>query len=304
VVPTGEVTVGFNPFTLDVSGLHLQPADRELVIHNLHTNEQEILTSEVGITERRLEDYIVYALVDYDDIDYVTHADFLYDLAAQMVRHLLSYLSEDDARAVLDRDRRLIADNIHAQMMAHFWEKTSGYEVQVNRGFTALKRCNYTASAKNPLHNFRDTVEDRGRIKQMLFDGFAKCLYPIQKFDSDTERRFAVILDRDADKWFRPIKGQFQIFYRYGAEQPEYVPDFVAETDDKIYMAETKARTDLNDAEVQAKADAAIKWCQHATEYAQTNGDKAWVYLMIPHDEINEARRLVDFERFVKKPNQ
>ena len=47
-----------------------------------------------------------------------------------------------------------------------------------------------------------------------------------------------------------------------------------------------------------------MKWCQHATEYARTNGDKAWVYLMIPHDEINEARRLVDFERFVKKPNQ
>ena len=301
VVPIGEVTVGFHPFMLDVSGLHLQPADRELVIHNLHTNEQEILASEIGITERRLEDYIVYALVDHDDIDYVAHADLLYDLAGQMVRHLLSYLSEDEARAVLDRDRRLIADNIHAQMMAHFWEKASGYEVQVNRGFTTLKQCNYTASAKNPLHSFRGTVEDRGRIKQMLFGGFARCLYEIQKFDSDTERRFAVILERDADKWFRPVKGQFQIYYRYGAEQPEYVPDFVAETDGKIYMVETKARADLNDAEVQAKADAATKWCQHATGYAQTNGNKVWVYLMIPHDEINEARRLIDFERFVKK---
>ena len=301
VVPTGEVTVGFHPFALDVSGLHLQPADRELVIHNLHTNEQEILASEIGITERRLEDYIVYALVDYDDIDYVTHADLLYELAGQMVRHLQSYLSEDEGRAVLDRDRRLIAENIHAQMMAHFWEKASGYEVQVNRGFTTLKRCNYTATATNPLHNFRDTVEDRSRIKQMLFNGFAKCLYEIQKFDSDSERRFAVILERDADKWFRPVKGQFQIFYRHGAEQPEYVPDFVAETDGKIYMVEAKARTDLSDVEVQAKANAATKWCQHATDYAQTNGGKAWAYLMIPHDEINEARRLVDYERFVKK---
>lgn len=301
VVPTGEVTVGFHPFTLDVSGLHLQPADRELVIHNLHTNEQETLASEVGITERRLEDYIVYALVDFDDIDYATHADLLYDLAGQMVRHLQSYLSEDEARAVLDRDRRLIAENIHAQMMAHFWEKASGYEVQVNRGFTTLKRCNYTATATNPLHNFRDTVEDRSRIKQMLFSGFAKCLYEIQKFDSDSERRFAVILERDADKWFRPVKGQFQIFYRHGAEQPEYVPDFVAETGGKIYMVETKARTDLTDAEVQAKANAATKWCLHATDYAKTNGGKVWAYLMIPHDEINEARRLVDYERFVRQ---
>jgi len=218
-----------------------------------------------------------------------------------MVRHLRSYLSEDEARAVLDRDRRLIADNIHAQMMAHFWEKASGYEVQVSRGFTALRPSTYTAAAKHPVHNFRETVEDKGRIKQMLFGGFQRCLYPLQKFQSDSERRFAVILDRDTDKWFRPVKGQFQIFYKYASEQPEYVPDFVAEANGKIYMVETKARGDLADAEVQAKADAAAKWCQHARDYAQANGGKPWQYLMIPHDEINEARRLVDYERFVKK---
>jgi len=136
----------------------------------------------------------------------------------------------------------------------------------------------------------------------MLFGGFGKCLYPLQKFDSDTERRFAVILERDADKWFRPVKGQFQIFYKYGTEQSEYVPDFVAETDSKIYMVETKARANLTDAEVQAKADAAAKWCQHASEYAANNSGKPWVYLLVPHDEINESRRLVDFERYSRRP--
>jgi type III restriction enzyme len=301
VVPTGEVTVGFRPFSLDLHGLHLQPGERELVIHNLHTNEQDTLSSEVGIVEQRLEDYIVYALVDFDDIDYMAHADLLYDLAGQMVRHLLSYLSEDEARSVLDRDRRLIANEIHAQMMAHFWEKAPGYEVLVSRGFTALKSCNYTATAKNPVHSYRETVEDKTRIKQMIFGGFSKCLYPLQKFESDSERRFAVILERNADKWFRPAKGQFQVYYKSGAEQPEYVPDFVAETTDKIYMAETKARADLSDADVLAKAEAAITWCRHATEYAQANDAKPWVYLLIPHDEINEGRRLGDFEQFVKK---
>jgi len=301
VIPTGEVTVGFQPFTLDVSGLYLQPAERELVIHNLRTNEQDSLASEVGITEQRLEDYIVYALIDFDDIDYMAHAELLYDLAGQMVRHLRGYLSEDEARSVLDRDRRLIANNIHAQMMDHFWEKAPGYEVRVSRGFTALKPFNYTASAKTPVQNYRVTVEDKGRIKQMLFGGFEKCLYPLQKFDSDSERRFAVILERNAHKWFRPVKGQFQVFYKFGAEQPEYVPDFVAETAGKIYMAETKARGDLADAEVLAKANAAVKWCEHASEYARSIGGKPWEYLMIPHDEINEARRLVDFERFVMR---
>ena len=301
VMPTGEVTVGFDPFVLDLSGLRLQPTERELIIQNLRTNEQETLASEVGITEKRLEDYIVYALVDFDDIDYQSQADLLYDLAGQAVRHFLSYLSEDEARAVLDHERRLIAENIHAQMMEHFWEKASGYEVQVSRGFTRLKPCSYTASEKDPVRNYRETVEDKSRIKQMLFDGFSKCLYPLQKFDSDTERRFSVILERDAEKWFRPVKGQFQIYYKHGAEQPEYVPDFVAESADSIYMVETKARSDMNDAEVQAKADAAAQWCRHASDYAEKNGGKPWKYLLIPHDEINESRRLKDFERFEKR---
>lgn len=298
VVPTGEVTSGFHPFKLDVSRLHLQPGEREIVGQMLRTHEQFTLTAETGFTEQRLEDYIVHALVDFDDIDYFTHADLLYDLAGQMVQHLLGYLSEEEARNVLDRDRRLIAREIHAQMMAHFWEDAAAYEVQVSRGFTELKPCNYTAAAGQTAHHFRETVTETGRIKQMLFGGFERCLYPLQKFDSDTERRFAVILERDAVKWFKPAKGQFQIYYQLGVEQPEYIPDFVVETDVCIIMAETKARTDLNTAEVQAKAEAAAKWCRHASEYSRSVGSKSWRYLLLPHDEINEAQRLGDFLRF------
>lgn len=300
VLPKGEVTTGFHPFKLDVSQLHLQPGEREILIHNLRTNEQDTLAAEAGLKEQRPEDYIVHALVDFDDIDYFTHADLLYDLAGQMVQHLRSYLSEEEAIRVLDRDRRLIAREIHAQMMAHFWEEATGYEVQVSRGFTELKPCNYTAAAGQPPRHFRETVEDMGRIKQMLFGGFSKCLYPLQKFDSDTERRFAIILERDALKWFKPAKGQFQIYYKLGTEQPEYIPDFVAETDATILMVETKARGDINTQEVQAKAAAALQWCQHASDFTASVSGKPWRYLLVPHDEVNESRRLADFLRFVK----
>ncbi|MBR8284470.1 DEAD/DEAH box helicase [Burkholderia vietnamiensis] len=301
VVPTGEVTTGFHPFKLDVSQLHLQPGEREIVIHNLRTNEQDTLAAEIGLKEQRPEDYVVHALVDFDDIDYFTHADLLYDLASQMVQHLQGYLSEDEARSVLDRDRRLIAREIHAQMMAHFWEEATEYEVQVSRGFTELKPCNYTATAGQTAHHFRETVTETSRIKQMLFGGFARCLYPLQKFDSDTERRFAIILERDASKWFKPAKGQFQIYYKLGTEQPEYIPDFVAETDSTIFMVETKARTDINTQEVQAKAAAAARWCKHASDHAAGVGTKPWKYLLVPHDEITESKRLSDFLRFEVK---
>ncbi len=298
VVPTGEVTTGFHPFTLDVGQLHLQPGQREIVGQMLRTNEQFTLASEIGIREQRPEDYIVHALVDFDDIDYFTHSELLYDLAGQMVKHLRSYLSESEAISVLDRDRRLIAREIHAQMMAHFWESATHYEAQVSRGFTELKPSNYTATAGQPVQNYRETVTDLSRIKQMLFGGFAKCLYPLQRFDSDTERRFAVILERDASKWFKPAKGQFQIFYKLGTEQPEYVPDFVVETDTAILIAETKAKAEISTQEVQAKAAAAMRWCKYASEHAAGVGSKPWKYLLIPHDDIGESKRLSDFLRY------
>jgi type III restriction enzyme len=301
VVPKGEITTGFRPFILDVSHLHLQPGAREIVGQTLRTNEQFTLAAEIGLKEQRPEDYVVHALVDFDDVDYFTHADLLYDLAGQMVQHLRSYLSEAETVSVLDRDRRLIARAIHAQMMEHFWEHSTEYEVQVSRGFTELKPCSYTITAGHAPRSYRETVDDRGDIKQMLFDGFKRCLYPLQKFDSDTERRFAIILERDALKWLKPAKGQFQMYYKRGVELPEYIPDFVAETDNAILMVETKKRKDLPTTEVQSKAASAVRWCRHASEHAATVGGKPWKYLLIPHDEIVESTNLAGYLRFERK---
>lgn len=78
----------------------------------------------------------------------------------------------------------------------------------------------------------------------------------------------------------------------FNSQQPEYVPDFVAETTDRILMCETKARADMADSEVQAKATAARKWCAYATDFSRSIGGKAWEYLLIPHDEVQENRSL------------
>lgn len=102
-------------------------------------------------------------------------------------------------------------------------------------------------------------------------------------------------------KWFKPAKGQFQIYYKLGLAQPEYIPDFVAETESTIYMVETKTRTDITTQEVQAKASSAARWCKHASAHAVEVGTKAWKYLLVPHDEIAESKRLSDFLRFEVK---
>ena len=102
----------------------------------------------------------------------------------------------------------------------------------------------------------------------------------------------AVILDREALKWFRPAKGQFQIFYRWMGDHPEYQPDFVAESEDMVYMVETKARNEMESSEVLAKKESAVRWCVQASDYARTCNGKPWQYLLIPHDSIAENMTL------------
>ena len=100
----------------------------------------------------------------------------------------------------------------------------------VSKGYTELKESAYTYNVAEPPLDYRVSPSDKSNMAKYLFNGFTRCLYPVQKFDSEAERKLAVILDRDADKWIKPAKGQFQIFYRVGADHLEYQPDFVAET--------------------------------------------------------------------------
>ncbi|MGV8080362.1 MAG: DEAD/DEAH box helicase family protein [Syntrophales bacterium] len=289
VVPRGEVKSGFKPFTLSLEALGYPAVSDELWIQHLRTNQLEVLALGRGSREEsKLEDYVVSGLVDFDDISYDDHADLLYDLAAQTVRHFQSYLSEEDTRKVLRCYQRDIARFIHSQMQAHYWEDAAGYDVKVSKGYTELRESAYTYNIADPPLDYRVSPSDKSNMAKYLFNGFTRCLYPVQKFDSEAERKLAVILDRDAAKWIKPAKGQFQIFYRIGADHLEYQPDFVAETSEAIFMLEPKASNQMEDPIVLAKKDAAIKWCANASVHARNNGDKPWRYLLIPHDEIAE----------------
>jgi type III restriction enzyme len=293
VLPTSEVKSGFRPFTLELASLNYPPPSDELWVQHLRTNQLEIIgLQKGGIDESRLEDYVVSGLVDFNDIAYDEHADLLYDLAGQVARHFLTYLAEDDARKVLRLYQRDIARFVHTQMLAHFWEETVGYEVRISRGFTELKPSAYTTAADESPLDYRQSPADKSNMAKYLFGGFSKCLYSVQKFQSDTERLLSVILEREALKWFKPAKGQFQIYYRWNGDHPEYQPDFVAETDDVIYMLEPKRRSEMTDAAVLAKRDAAVQWCRHASEHMQSHNGKPWRYALIPHDAIAQNMTL------------
>ena len=293
VVPKGEVKSGFKPFMLKLDAMNYPAVDEDLWVKYLRTGGTEVVAlGRGGVDEARLEDYVVSGLVDFNDVFYDVHADLLYDLAAQTVKHLQSYLSEEDTRRVLRCHQRDIARFIHAQMQEHYWEDVAGYEVKISKGFTELKPSAYTYSVQEPPADYRVSPADKSNMAKYLFGGFTRCLYPVQKFDSDAERKLAAILEREAIKWFKPAKGQFQIFYRQGSNHIEYQPDFVAETANTIYMLEPKASNQIDDPVVLAKQDAATKWCRNASAHAASYGGKPWRYVLMPHDAIAENMSL------------
>lgn len=284
VVPKDEVKSGFKLFKLNLTSLRYPVPSDELVAQTLRTGEQESISlGRGGIEEQRLEDYIVGGLVDFDDVSYDDHSDLLYDLAAQTVAHLKGYLNHDqDVRKVLRVHQKPISALIHSQMMEHFWEELTGYDAEVSKGFTELRPSAYTANAKDTVLDYRQPPSEKSKIGQYLFSGFERSLYRLTKFQSNTERMLAIILEKDSLRWFRPAKGQFQIFFKSGHEHQEYVPDFVADTDDCILMIETKAGGMKDDAVVAAKREAALKWCEHATAYSEQHGGKPWNYVINP----------------------
>jgi type III restriction enzyme len=293
VQPLGDVTRGYREFNLDLSIVRLQPVDNEILIQELHRRVQHRLMSGTGrVPEEKFEDYLVGGLIDFNDICYDDHAPLLYKLAGQVVVHLRSYLkNEDEVLNVVQYHQQALVNLIHAQMQDHFEEKATTFEPHVSKGFTTLRPNNYSAPAGEIERDFRAPVTDKQDIRKMLFAGFRKCLYRVQKFDSDSERRFAMVLENDKEvlKWFKPAKGDFRLPY---ASEASYEPDFVLETLMAKFICEPKSAAEMQDSEVLAKANAAAEWCKHATEHERKHGGKSWTYLLIPHDSIADNKTL------------
>jgi type III restriction enzyme len=294
VVPQGEVKSGFRSFALDVTDLNYRvPSKKELYIQSLATDDFTSLEIKTDNSEEfQLENYIVKNLVNFDDICYDENADLLYDLASQVISHFLTYLSEEETQKVLYYYQIEIANFVHNQMIKHFWEDDKvEYKYEISKGFTSLKESAYTTNTKHYL-DYRISPPDKSNMSKYLFTGFSKCLYQEQKFQSEAERVLSIILERDAIKWFKPARGQFQIYYKWDGNYLEYQPDFVAETAEIIYILEPKNRDEIDNPQVVAKKDVAVKWCQNASNYMLQHNGKPWVYVLIPHDAIAQNMTL------------
>ena len=83
----------------------------------------------------------------------------------------------------------------------------------------------------------------------------------------------------------RPAAKQFSLYWGQGREH-QYQPDFVVETNDTIYLVETKRHDEVDSQAVQMKANTAKTYCKAATDFNRMSRKKPWKYLLIPDDKI------------------
>jgi|APFre7841882654_1041346.scaffolds.fasta_scaffold03488_3 type III restriction enzyme len=284
-----EVISGFKQFNLDVKNLNYQPVSEEILIKKLREQENstDTIIGKGRIIPDKLDNIIVNELINHPEVDYDRQADLLFQLAEQAIAKFKKYLKDSDELInVVQYHKKEISDFIYAQLMEHFYCEAPTYEQPVVKPFTRIEEPNYSKYTKDAIIQYRETVTPTSSIPTKVFTGFSKAYHTLYKFDSKTEKDFAIILEDDKEvlKWLRPGINQFHIYWQHNSRQ--YNPDFVVETADAIYMIETKKEGDIDTPEVQDKSRSAIEYCKHATDYTSKNNGKPWKYILIPHGAV------------------
>lgn len=290
-----DIGFTFADFDLDLTPFNdLKPVPQHLIMRDLitQTTEQK-QEAEFQDTYKIIEQYLLSPLVEYDDINYMTMKDLLVKLVRQVISHIKSYApNELEVRKILFYHAKNIALIIHQQMQPHLVLPEMETVVKIDAQFMSLRTYKILESAHYPPVSFRNQVKEKSAIRQMVFEGFKKCLFAKQKFDSDTERCLSVILEDEPRviKWFKISDERAKEVFGIKYEDPStgklyaYCPDFVVETNDAKYIIETKAADQITNDAVQAKTLVAKNWCEHATAFEQRHDGKEWEYLLVPHD--------------------
>ncbi len=290
IQPSSESKSGFKNFDLDTIALNYQPVSEEILIRKLREQENDTETLKGGgkIILDTPANLIVNELINYSEIDYDSQSGILFKLADQAIEKFKTYLDQEGLINVVQYNKREIASFIFNQLIEHFYLEAPEFEKPVIdvKSFTRIEDHNYTKFTQDSIRDFKETITPTSAIPTKIFTGFKKACHTLYKFDSKAEKDFSIILEQDSQvkKWLRPAPNQFKIYWRHNSKQ--YRPDFVAETDETIYLIEIKKESDIDDTEVQEKATAAKEYCKYASEYNSQHGNKPWKYILIPHNVV------------------
>lgn len=289
VQPFVEVKRGYYPFHLDTRNMNWRPAGDRLVGTELMEDGRTVSLDVKSASESHVdtpENEIVRHIIVRDNIDYGECADLLYALIGELKEHLLTYLDENEAEQVMRERQKHIAELVYLQMNDHFYREETGYRAAQMRPFSRIESGFGSKMAVDDIYDLRANIP-AGEVRTKIFGGFKKACHTLYKFDSNTERTLAIVLENDEAvlRWMRPSPKQFNIYYD-SATTKRYEPDFIVETEERIYMVETKAARDVDTEEVRAKAKAAQEYCRAVTEWNADHNGKPWEYDVISHDDV------------------
>lgn len=294
VVEQQNVKSVFDDFDLDTSeGYDLDELHREIIRQGLHdSTDFEVIAGKSGSSKRPAAEQLIASLIDFDDVDYDEISDLLYKLVGQAVdaiRNNAARISEDDLNERVHAFKQSIAENIYKQMKEHYRIIPGEFKINKVLPFSRILDQNIIVNNWGSLDFHEPVPAQKSAVVKFVYVGFKKTYYTKYRFDSSTELDFSFILETNNEvlKWIRPVPNQFNIYWSSGAKK--YEPDFIVETADAIYMCETKAEKDVNDPDVQAKAEAAREFCRRASEFTAKNGGKPWRYVIIPHTLVDRG---------------
>lgn len=221
------------------------------------------------------------------EIDYDNNSDVLYKLCEQAVSAVrLSLKKPETLSDTVLMYRDLIVLKLYNQIKENISIEIVAKSKPEAEPYSSILSGNYSKEKDEDILDYRETVSAR-LLSSKVFNGFSKSCHDRYKFDSIPEKRFAEIIENSDDviKWLRPASRQFTIWYNNNSDR--YVPDFVAETEDTIYLIEIKAKSNLEDRIVMMKEEAAINYCKNATEINKDRNEKPWKYVLIPDDNTD-----------------
>jgi len=182
---------------------------------------------------------------------------------------------------VLFKHRGKIAQDMLSQIREKIAEKTS-IDYVVTDKMVEL-RSYWRNVPKGYVEKDRNVVVET-ELTHNIIGGYTKTTFSKNFFESKQEKWLSDILDRDDEvvRWVRPPTGQLPITYKGG----NYNPDFIVEAKfDRFFVVEVKARDEITDEDVQAKAKGGVAWCR---AMGKATG-RAWEYKIVPHDAVKST---------------
>jgi len=125
--------------------------------------------------------------------------------------------------------------------------------------------------------------------RTVAYAGWKRSLFPVEWFDSRTERTVANMVDDDptVSAWVRLQIGDLLMLWNSAGQM--YNPDFIViGTDGTHWVVEVKMDKEMDSASVKGKRQAARRWANHVT--ADDGVDVRWRYLLASEADVETAK--------------